>query len=305
MNLGEVKEKVIKLINEYSNNGTLIPKTKGNYQDYVLRVPDLSNDAQMEIARFIKIPAVHSLTQYPIQNLLGMHAGFDMEQYLPGIDKTYSAIGAKSYYFEVDRPCTVYVEVNGISVKQIDVADILKFTGYKGNIDSGDNDTVQLRFTGDYPYVIRNRALFQYKFQTDDDVPTYKAYVPYELPDDYMELDKIYRWYDQRQYTVLPGDYKLTGRKTVELNWFTNGQFDIHYFKLPTVIDASTDDSYEFEVEIQAQYLIPYYAAAIVVMDENQAIGTLLLNQYQNRLANLSGTYTANTIGEITDVKGW
>ena len=310
MNLGEVKERVIKLMNEYSNNGVVTPKTSGNYLDYIFRVPDLANDAQMEIASHIKIPAVYSFTQYPIINLLGLHAGFDMEQYLPGTEKIYAGGGAKAYYFEVDRPCTVYIEeeINSVwtELKKIIITDIVKFTGYKGNLTlTGENNCVRMRFTGDYPYVIRNRALFPYNFPSDNDVPTYKAYVAYELPDDYMEFEKVYRWHDQRQYGVMPEEYRLTGRKTIELNWFTNGQFDVHYFKLPEEIDATTSDDHELEIELRAQFLVPYYVAAMIVMDENQAVGTLLLNQYQNKLANLSNLYTINEVGEISDVKGW
>lgn len=309
MTLSEMIVKAIKLTNNYSNNGQLVSPTSGNYQDYVLRMRDLANDAQLEIAKYIKIPAVYSFTQYPVQNLLGRHAGFDMEQYT-GTEKVYAACGAKSYYFEVDKPCTVYIEeeINGAwtELKRIDVTGINKFTGYKGNLSlSNDNNAVRMRFTGDYPFMIRHRALFPHNFPTDDEVPVYKSYVPYELPDDYMELDKVYRWYDQRQYQVIPGDYKLTGKKTIEINWFLTGQFDVHYFRLPTVIDDNTPDDYEFEVDLQAQHIIPYYVGALVIMDENQAIGSVLLQQYQNRLANLSGLTVISSVGEIADVKNW
>jgi hypothetical protein len=310
MTLGEAKRKALKLLNEYSTNGTPIPPTNGSYKDYELRMNDVANDAQMEIARFIKIPAVYSITHYPPENLLGLHAGFKIEQYLPGNDKEYVGTGARSYSFEVDRPSTIYIEecVNGVwtQLNEIIATNISSFTVFKGNLTISDpNNPVRLRFTGSYPYLIRHRALFKYNYPSDEEVPTYKAFVPYELPDDYMEFDKILRWYDDRQYQPLTGDYRLTGKKTIEINWFLTGQFDIHYFKLPSVIDDNTSDDYEFEIDLQAQNLIPYYMAAHVGFDEKQTVSTFLQNQYENKLANLSNGSIQSQIGSIIDTKGW
>ncbi|NLE06030.1 MAG: hypothetical protein GX638_14690 [Crenarchaeota archaeon] len=312
MTLGEAIEKAIKLINEYSNNGSLINTDDGNYLDYSLRMKDLANDAQMEIARFIKIPDVHSITQWPAYNLLGTHLGFDMEHFEPGTDRYYTASGAKSYYFEVDRPCTVYIEEETSGVWTIldtlVITDITQFTGYKGNITASDpTNAVRLRLTGSYPCTIRNRALFKNSYPTDDDVPIYKPFVPYELPDDYMEFDKIMRWYDQRQYQLFTGDYRFTGKKTVEINWFLDGQFDIHYFKLPTEIDKDTDDDYEFEIDVNAQTLIPYYIGGHVLIDQpsKQNVALFLKQQYDTKLANLSNSEKQYQTGEIVSIRGW
>jgi hypothetical protein len=310
MNLGQAKKKAFKLLNEYSTNGTPITSANGSYQDYALRMNDVANDAQMEIARFIKIPAVHQITHYPPENLLGLHAGFGIEQYNPGMDKSYVGTGAQSYYFEVDRPCTVYIEeLRGgtwTELKEITITNISSFTGYKGNLTlTSTSNPVRLRFTGDYPYLIRHRALFKYNYPSDDAVPVYKAFIPYDLPSDFMEFDKIMRWFDDRQYQPMTSDFKFTGKKTIEINWFLNGQFDMHYFRLPAVIDDETPDTYEFEIDPQAQNLIPYYIAAHTGFDEKQTISTFLQNQYENKLANLSSGYEQSQTGTIIDTKGW
>lgn len=308
MNLGEAKVRAIQLINEYSNNGQLISPSSGNYQDYALRMPGLANDAQMEIARYIKISAVYSISQPQIPNLLGIHNGWDIDLYLPDQgDKVYSAVGAKSFYVEVDRPCTILLKEGANILKQIDVSGITKFTAYKGNITpSSSTATVTMTITGNYPVQIKNRALFAYSFPTDDDVPTYQPYVPYDMPEDYMGFEKVMRAYDQRQLMEW-NDYKqLKNGKTIAINWFLNGQFDIYYFKRPTAITDSTPDTYEFEIDEEAQVLIPYYMGGHVIMSERQDIGVALINEYNKRLANLSAElaspnaeriYTVYTMG--------
>lgn len=55
MNFGDAKTRAIKLINEYSNNGALIPA--GNNKDYTLRMPSLADDAQQQIADKVSIDA--------------------------------------------------------------------------------------------------------------------------------------------------------------------------------------------------------------------------------------------------------
>lgn len=309
MNLGEAKEKAFKLIKKYSDAGEIIDATDEAHQDYLLRMNDLADDAQQEIARFIKIPAVYSITQWPDDNLLGLTA-FDMERYEPGTDLIKAGTGAKAYYFEVDRPATVHIEeeIAGVwtNLTTVTVTGITKFTAYKANITPSDSEnSVRMRFTGTYPYTVRNRALFKYSYATDGDVPAYKPFVPYTLPTDFMEFDKIMRWYDQRQYELFTGDYRYTGKKTIEINWFINGQLDIHYFKLPATIDATTLDSYEFEIDQNAQNLIPYYIAAHLIMHEKQNIGVFLKQQYDNKLVNLSSLQTPYQEGEIVISNGW
>ncbi|MDP4117664.1 MAG: hypothetical protein Q8873_00525 [Bacillota bacterium] len=309
MTLAQAKVKAIKLINQYSSSGEITPSTDGTQLDFTLRMNDLADDAQKEIARFVKMPAVYSITQWPDENLLGITA-FDMERYEPDKTVEKTATGAKAYYFEVDRPGTVYIEeeISGVwtVLKTITVTGITKFTGYKGNLTlTSAANSVRMRFTGSYPYTIRNRAFFKNNYSTDNDVPTYKPFIPYTLPDDFLEFNKIMQWYDQRQYEAFTGDYRFTGKKTIEINWFQSGQFDIHYYKLPATIDENTVDSYEFEVDENAQNLIPYYMAANVCTDQMQNIKIYLKQQYDNKLANLSSSQTPYQEGEIINVTNW
>ena len=59
MTYGQVRDQVLKLLNQYSVAGTLVPSSYNNQQDYLNRIPELVNDAMVEIATTArKIPAL-------------------------------------------------------------------------------------------------------------------------------------------------------------------------------------------------------------------------------------------------------
>lgn len=295
MSLGSCKTKAIKLINEHSVNGSL--NSIATNADYTLRMNDLADIAQKEVATIKKINAAFTITQNAIPNVLGQLTSFDLIQHL-ATDLSYAYAAAKSYYFEVDRACTVYIEEEQTTgvwtvLETITVPTITVFTAYKGLIAAvGATNNVRLRFSGSYPYNIRNRALYLYTFPTAAEVQVYKHWVKYDLPTDFMELKKIINEGDPRQYNIL-SDYKTEGRNSILLNFSMRGSFRIEYYKFPITIDSTTDDAAEFEIDTAAQELIPYYLAAHMLMDESPSRGTLLLNMYQAKLGNL---YTSDNI---------
>jgi hypothetical protein len=63
--------------------------------------------------------------------------------------------------------------------------------------------------------------------------------------------------------------------------------FAVKYRAYPTALTSSTSDTYEFEIDADAQDALPFYAAANAVMMEDQSAYTFLIGQYTNRLANL------------------
>jgi hypothetical protein len=178
MKLGEAKTKAIKYINEYSNNGNLISTTTN--ADYLLRMNDLANAAQMEIATVRKIQASFSISQNPIINQIGLLQGFDEIQHLDKDITTTVAVGSKSYYFEVDRQCTVYIEeqINNVWTILTTIVvpnTVTSFAAYKGLITpSSASNNVRIRFQGltlityEIELYMHIHSRQQVKFQTTD-----------------------------------------------------------------------------------------------------------------------------------------
>jgi hypothetical protein len=290
MNLGLAKTKALQYMKEYSNNGSLISAAQN--ADYNLTFNNAADTAQKKIATIKPILAMYSFSQNPIKNQLGLLQGFDIVQFLDTDYVLTQAAGSKSYYFEVDRQCTVYIEeqINGVwtILSTIIVpSTVTSFTPFKGLITpSSTSNQVRIRFSGSYPFNIRNRFLCQYTFPTANDVPDYTPYVKYAMPANFMKLKGIVHRTDPRVYEHM-SDYYWEGKRTLVVNYYYTGSFDVEYHKYPATIDSTTPDTYEFEVDIEACEAIPYFMGAMALVDENPTISTTLMNLYQSELGNL------------------
>lgn len=307
MQLGQIKKKAIQIMDEYSLSGAL----QGNAlnADYNLRINNLVDDAQKEVAQVKKIHKVFSVSQNPLkpQN----DDQFLLRQYIPGNDIVLEAQGSQSYYFEVDRQCSVVFEEQIANVwttltTVVVPNTVTSFTKYKGLITpSSTLNNVRMRFTGLYPFNVRNTALFAYTFPTANDIPDYTAYVPYDLPDDFFELEEVVQRTDIQQYVNM-GNYRFEGRKTIVLPYMFTGSFDVFYFAYPATIDDTTLDTYELEVDVEAQAAIPYYVAGHLLLSdvEQRSIGIMLINEYQAKLSNLR-QFSYDGYMEIHNPSGW
>lgn len=78
MNYGQIRDQVLKLLNQYTVAGQLVPPTYNNQEDYLNRIPSLSNDAIMEIATtYRKIRAYMRLSDMPSEDL-GKEVRYEM-----------------------------------------------------------------------------------------------------------------------------------------------------------------------------------------------------------------------------------
>jgi len=299
MNLGEAKRKALSLMAEYSVDGVPIPD--GENADYLNRMNRFADMAQKEVAQVKKIHAVYSISNNPIKPQQGLLTGFEMRQHIPGNDIIDVYPGSKAYYFEVDNIADIYIEErtpDGWKVLET-INNTVKgrFTAYRGLIQAENPQAdIRLRFSGYFVYNIRHKALFEYWFPSAEDVPKYEPHVKYEMPPDFMELSKVIQRTETRQYREMIS-YFWEGRRTFVLNYYETGSFDIHYYRYPTTITQETDDTYEFEVDIEAQEAIPFFMGARAIMDENPTIGIQLLNEYQVKLSRM---YTADDFGNTS-----
>jgi hypothetical protein len=304
LNLADVKQKTTIFIREYSNNNALIGSIQNG--DYLLSIPFLADSAQKEIATVKKIPKIYKISQFPAVNQLGLLAGHDIVEYLNTDIVNTSAKGSKSYYFEVDNIATIHVEeeINGVwtNLETLSNTTKGKYTAYKGLIIASDtSNNIRLRFTGSYPYRIRNRALFAYAYPTVDDIPNFKPYQEYEMPLDFMDLDKIVHTANNRQRLGYIGGQWIN-KRTYVLNYYEKGEFEVQYWAYPSKV--TTDDAYEFEVDTEAQELIPLYCAGHVVKDEDLSISVSMLNEYEKRLSRLANS-DIYQYSVINDTTGW
>lgn len=303
MNLLELKNLALKLINSYSADGTTLPVADN--ADFQLAIVDFINVAYFKAIDYDKIPAVYSFTQNPIPNLLGTDTAFNLTQHL-ATDLTYEAAGAKAYYFEVDGQGTVYIEekIAGVWTTLATITapgTVTSFTEYKGLIAAGDvTNSIRLRFSGAYPYNIRNRALYGYTFPSAGAVPQFKPYMKYALPADYISLNKIVRNADDRLHQSVSA-YWVEGNFFV-LNYFDLGSYDIHYYKRPGPLVNDADIP---EIRAQNHRYLAYQAAGEWLMaNGRQTDGIVRMNQFDAFMREMSPNLDEMS-DSISNVTGW
>lgn len=296
MNITQCDDKVIKLINYFSISGNIIPTVDPNSQDYRLRFRAHYDAAQKEISTVKTIRRTHKISQNPIPNQLNNPLYmFDIIQHLDTDLTDMTAKGSKAYTFKVDNIATIYVEeeINGVwtVLETINhTTPVGEFTEYKGLITaSSTTNNIRVRFSGSYPYNIRDRALFKYTFPNAEAVPQHQRYNLYTMPTVFYKLNKVVFKGDASQgYPYNPtADFFWEKSNVIAINYYNKGEYTIDYNAYPQDITDSTPSSYEFEVDIEAQELIPFYTAAMVMMDENGNINNKLYAIYQGKVANL------------------
>lgn len=288
MNLSEVKDKALSLMAEYSIDGVEISAAEN--ADYLNRMNRFCDISQKEVAQVKKIHAVFSISQNPVKSQIGLLQGFEIKQHLT-TDIIDEQIGTKAYYFEVDNVATIYIEeltsAGWVVLETIQNTVKRQFTAYKGLITaSSPSNKIRIRYSGLYPYNIRNRAMYEYSFPTASDVIDYRPYVKYQVPSDFMEIQRVMETADPRVYRNMI-DYYWEGRNTFVVNYYYAGSFDIHYYRYPTTITKDTPATYELEVDVQAQEAIPFFIASRCLMDENPTLAIQLMNEYQTKLSRL------------------
>jgi len=293
MNLAQMRVKTLQVMREYSNNGEINANSVN--LDYLLSLNNFFDMAQKDIAQTKKIKRVLNFSQYPIVSGLGNLSGFDIIRKITE-DLEISMVNPSSYCFSTDNTSTMEIEENiagtWTNIETIQNTTKGKFTEFKGLISpSSPTNTVRVRFTGPYSYNITNYAMFSDPFETAEDVPSFKSYREYAMPSDFYKLDKVFVSRAVRQFVEYIG-YKFTPDNKLRINYFEKGDFEVHYNAMPSDIPFDPDDltvgqNYEFELDVEAQELIPLRAAYYALRDEPKIDLSSLLNEYYIMLNNL------------------
>jgi hypothetical protein len=305
MNLSQLKTNVLKLIAEYSNNGIAI--SQGKNADYLNRVIPLANAGMTEITTLGKRKSkTIRISQNPIDPIAGRFTGFDVVIHKDTDIINNVGLNVNAYYFEVDNTATVYVEEenptgqwNTLQTIQNTVKG--QYTTYKGLVSSTHN--VRLRFSGPYLYNIKNIALFNTPFETVDDIPDYKPYVPHIMPTDFYMIKEISVDAPSRQYSSI-ADVHWQDQQTLLIGYYYSSQLVINYYAYPTLLSDTVTDDTELDLDQLASQILPYYVSAYVKNDEDVTMSAQFLNIYETKLARLNNPDTFG-ISEIISTNNW
>jgi hypothetical protein len=196
----------------------------------------------------------------------------------------YTAIGAKSYYFEVDNPATVEITVDGVTTTITNTVKG-KFTAYKGNISNPSGKAVTIEFKGSYPYQYRNIAFYGVTFETDADVWDYVSERRYELKtlaaDFYRLKEIIYQGgFNENRYEKT-SDYHMEGDSTLVLNGFNKGSWKVTYYAYPQNITKDTPDATVMSLDPEIAAILPTYIASELMMEDEAGKAIQYRNEFE------------------------
>lgn len=283
----EVFEITMDLIDERLDSGLL---SEDDTVSYRVKTPGLLTLLQAELIKQGDMFSSYEISNYPVPNLLGQNAHFDVIPF-EGTELTYECAGsAKAYYFEVDKAATVYVEdYNGAwnTLATVSAAPTSAgFTGYSGVVTPSSGATrSRIRFGGSYYYRTVNRALFSAPFASAGDVPVYQPWVKKQMPDDFKSVHEVIEAYPSTYYQT-GAAYKWEGRRDFYMNYNFNGKIRIVYRPVPGVV-ATIDDTLQVD-DVTARTIMPYGLASHLLLTENADSAAFFQQRYEELKFNAS-----------------
>lgn len=123
--------------------------------------------------------------------------------------------------------------------------------------------------------------------------------IRYELPSDFYSLKTGGVCRIQNGKFEKSNNYRLQGRKYILIPKYASGEYMVEYYRYPVQLPSDPEDTYELEEDPEVIQTAEYYAAAYLVLPDDQFMYTVLYNDYESRLGRISPGVTV----EIHDVE--
>lgn len=116
----------------------------------------------------------------------------------------------------------------------------------------------------------------------------YGGMIRYELPDNFWSLRT-------GGVSVIRGgryeptnEYKLQGKKYILVPADAEGTYSVEYYRYPEQLPLDAKDSYELDEDLEVIQAATYYAAANLVLQEDEFLYASLYNEYETRMGRIS-----------------
>lgn len=213
------------------------------------------------------------------------------------------------FTLQIPQMHSLYVEVSGkgACVTLGDKEETIEDNAYHVFKFSNTGEATALRVDSSFPFSIRNAALYEAVYPTDDDVPAYTRYVPHKLPENFRKLVSV-TVTDEHGEHQQSADYHLDGVRTVMLPYAREGRYRIRYERNPDTVPYDAPDDTELEFPAHAEQLIPLKLAVDLCkgVDDTQSIAYYLDSHFQMMVQNLMNEAPDDTLRiESVYTGGW
>lgn len=118
-------------------------------------------------------------------------------------------------------------------------------------------------------------------------------FIRYELPEDFWSMKTGGVSVVRNGRFEKTNEYRLMGKKYILIPQADEGSYMVEYYKYPESLPISPADNFDLEEDIEVIQTATYYAAAQLVMLEDEFAYSALYNDYESRLGRISRGITA------------
>ena len=298
---GEIKLAALKKMDPSIQSLAISRTTK----DYLNAIVPAANRGLQDLATAGKFMAKsHSIMLPDMENMLD--EDHTAKQHINS-DMIYGPEKAKSYYFEVSGKAEILIMLGGAVYKAIRNTEE-GYHVYKGIVNNPADEEVTIVFTGKYPYLYRNVALFDIEFEEDADVWEWNDKRRFELkkiiPDFYRLIsDDVVLESNENAYLKFKG-YEWETDDTIIIDGTRQGIYTIHYYAYPQEITDDTSDDMVMSLDPEVAALLPVFIAAELYEDDDSSQAYYFRQQYQESKQTLMQTVTTGK-AQFEDIWGW
>lgn len=292
----------------FSADGATIPSDDST-RDYLAAMPFAANEGILMMATAGKFVVKSvSISINPIPNLLGKYVGGAIHSLVNGTTE-YTAEKAKSFYYEVTGKCTVTISIDDEVLITEEIEHIGDYIAYKGLIPNPDNKQVKITFNSEYPFAFKNIALYEAKYDSEEEVPPYAERVRFKMPelvDDFHTINSIYFEGDITNSRYLKTDEVFQeSDKIVAFDREIPGNYIVYYNALPPTITSGTPDDYELPLDREVAAILPLYMASQLFKEDDISIATQYRNEFEVAFERLQSAIPDGKAEVLESEGGW
>ena len=270
------------------------------YKNYLSAMPNVANEALLRIMSKGRPIIKKYIFNQNIPNSILHSQSYDSYLVESEDIQAFAAV-AHAYYFEIDNSATVLVEkFNGTTWEIVETIDYVstrpgKYRVFKGLINNPDNEQIRLVFKAQFIYNVRNIALYNVKFRTNEEVfnnVRRQKYNLNELIEDFYKIVSV-EYEENSEKGMYISNYDLEGDNVFVVDTEMKGNFIITYQAYPDKISSSTADSYIFNLPAEMILLLPLYISSELYKDDDISLATSYRNQFEAGLESLDGNAVA------------
>lgn len=282
-------------------------KLDNNTKEYIYAMPQACNEALQMLATVGKfLVGKKTFVIEPLQNLL---SATNKDFVLSDSTLTFTATGAKSFYFRATKGVTANIIIDGDLMDTITCEDE-NYSSYKGLIVNDYKDVVTIKFYSLYPAHIKNIALYSATFESADDIPVNEEVVRYNLKD---MIEDFYQIYAGEVYIERNGkpeylsasEYYVEANDTIVFRADRPGLYTVYYKKYAINITKDTPDDYVLPLDPEVAAIIPLYIASQLYKDDDNGIATTYRNEFETAFDRLKQKVEVGRREEFSGESGW